>query len=42
MNDSVRTRPRAGLLTFVWLWVGIPFGYGVYQLATQVVQLFTG
>ncbi|QWF77429.1 MFS transporter small subunit [Amycolatopsis minnesotensis] len=25
-----------------WLWVGIPFAYGVYELVLKVVQLFGG
>jgi len=33
---------RTALIVFAWLWVGLPFAYGVWQLLTKVVQLFTG
>jgi hypothetical protein len=33
---------RRGLLVFSWVWVGIPFVYGVYELVQKVTQLFTG
>ncbi|WP_377268024.1 hypothetical protein [Peterkaempfera sp. SMS 1(5)a] len=35
--DQVR---RRGLLVLVWLWVAAPFGYGVYELALKLRQLF--
>ena len=25
-----------------WLWVGIPFGYGLVQLVLKIPALFTG
>lgn len=34
-------RHRA-LFALAWLWVGIPFGYGMYELALKMRQLFTG
>ncbi|WP_420877552.1 MFS transporter small subunit [Streptomyces albireticuli] len=33
---------RKALLVFCWLWVGAPFGYGVYELVLRLRQLFTG
>lgn len=37
MNDR-----RTPLLALVWLWVGLPFAYGLYELALKLRQLFTG
>jgi hypothetical protein len=35
--------PSRSLLTVVaWLWVILPFGYGLWQLLIKVVQLFSG
>ncbi|WP_441007485.1 MFS transporter small subunit [Saccharopolyspora montiporae] len=31
---------RTALLVFAWVWVGVPFAYGVYELALKVTQLF--
>lgn len=28
------------LLVLVWLWVGVPFAYGVYELITTASKLF--
>ncbi|WP_413084796.1 MFS transporter small subunit [Streptomyces caniferus] len=36
------TGRRALLFVVVWLWVGIPFLYGLYELALKLKQLFTG
>ncbi|WP_425564947.1 MFS transporter small subunit [Saccharopolyspora taberi] len=33
---------RRVLMAAVWLWVGLPFAYGVYELVRKVAQLFTG
>jgi hypothetical protein len=30
------------LVALVWLWVLIPFGYGVYQLVVKIPALFGG
>ena len=30
------------LVALVWLWVLIPFGYGVYQLVIKIPALFGG
>lgn len=34
-----RYRP---VLVFAWLWVGLPFAYGLFELVRKVTQLFTG
>jgi len=35
--------PSRTLLTAVaWLWVILPFAYGLWQLLIKVVQLFSG
>jgi hypothetical protein len=42
-NDSSPSPPdRRGLIVLSWLWVGIPLGYGVYELVQKATQLFTG
>ncbi|GAA2256733.1 hypothetical protein GCM10010415_17400 [Streptomyces atrovirens] len=33
---------RRGLVTFSWLWVGVPLAYGLYELVRKATQLFTG
>jgi hypothetical protein len=33
---------RRGLIAFSWLWVGLPLGYGLYELVQKATQLFTG
>jgi hypothetical protein len=33
---------RTPLTVFAWLWVGLPFAYGVVELVRKVVQLFGG
>lgn len=40
-----KTAPEGGvtvraLLTVSWLWVGVPFAIGVYQLVIKASQLF--
>ncbi len=32
---------RAVVMTIAWIWVGVPFAYGVYALVNRVVPLFT-
>ncbi|WP_437113320.1 MFS transporter small subunit [Streptomyces venezuelae] len=39
---SNRARGRRALTVFAWLWVGLPLGYGVYELVHKVTQLFRG
>jgi len=29
-------------MVFVWLWVAVPFTYGLYELVRKATQLFTG
>jgi len=36
-----QTRSRTPLLILAWLWVVLPFGYGVYELIRKVTQLFS-
>ncbi|WP_445655160.1 MFS transporter small subunit [Streptomyces lydicus] len=33
---------RRALLVLAWLWVGLPFLYGLYELTLKLKQLFTG
>ncbi len=33
---------RRGLIVLSWLWVGLPLGYGLYELVRKATQLFTG
>lgn len=33
---------RTALAVMAWLWVAVPFGYGVWQLLIKVGQLFGG
>ncbi|MFI0983266.1 hypothetical protein ACH4SP_40435 [Streptomyces sp. NPDC021093] len=40
MQPSSRS-PRALAVT-VWLWVLLPFAYGLYELIRKATQLFTG
>jgi hypothetical protein len=34
------TEPRV-YIALAWLWAGIPFAYGLYELLIKVTQLFT-
>ena len=34
------TTNRTPLLVLAWLWVAVPFAYGVYELIQKVAQLF--
>ncbi|MGG7574806.1 MFS transporter small subunit [Streptomyces sirii] len=36
------TARRTLLLVLVWLWVAVPFLYGLYELTLKLKQLFTG
>ncbi|MDQ0944784.1 hypothetical protein [Streptomyces sp. V1I1] len=40
--SSPSTRSRRALGAAVWLWVAVPFGYGLYELIHKAGQLFTG
>ncbi|GFG49966.1 hypothetical protein CQY20_25605 [Mycolicibacterium agri] len=39
LHEYQETVPK-GLIALAWLWVAIPFGYGVYELIMKVQQLF--
>ncbi|MFE9022491.1 hypothetical protein ACFYNL_28565 [Streptomyces sp. NPDC007808] len=42
-SDSSSGPPdRRGLIAFAWVWVGVPLGYGLYELVRKATQLFTG
>lgn len=30
------------VITLAWLWVSVPFAYGVWQLLIKLVNLFSG
>ncbi|WP_414719887.1 MFS transporter small subunit [Streptomyces sp.] len=36
------TSSRKPLMVFVWLWVALPFAYGLHELVRKATQLFTG
>jgi hypothetical protein len=38
-HDYAPTVAKA-YIALAWLWVAVPFGYGVYQLLLKVGQLF--
>ena len=46
MSDATTTggsrdgAPSPILVALVWLWVLIPFGYGLYQLVVKIPALF--
>ncbi|HET6286556.1 MAG TPA: hypothetical protein VFG15_07365 [Amycolatopsis sp.] len=42
MTEQAPERRRTGLMVLAWLWVALPFAYGVYELFRKVVQLFGG
>jgi hypothetical protein len=29
------------LIVLTWIWVGVPFGYGIYQLMHKIHALFS-
>ena len=39
LHDYESTVPRA-YIALAWLWVSLPFAYGVYELMNKVRQLF--
>lgn len=41
-NQGDHATQRTWLMVLAWLWVGLPFAYGVYQLILKVIQLFGG
>jgi hypothetical protein len=42
MSESTVTRPAVStpLVVLAWLWVAVPFGYGLYQLLIKIPALF--
>jgi hypothetical protein len=42
MSESIQGQSRTWLMAVAWLWVGLPFAYGVYELILKVIQLFGG
>ncbi len=38
----MHTRSRRTLTAAAWLWVAVPFAYGLYELIRKATQLFTG
>ncbi|GII58663.1 hypothetical protein Pth03_70520 [Planotetraspora thailandica] len=41
-HQSTRASRHTPLLILAWLWVGLPFAYGVYELILKLTQLFSG
>jgi hypothetical protein len=42
MSSEARPGPNQQLLIVVtWLWVAVPFGYGLYQLMHKISDLFS-
>jgi hypothetical protein len=41
-DESVPASRHTPLLVLAWLWVGLPFAYGVYELILKLSQLFSG
>ncbi|MFI1396731.1 hypothetical protein [Streptomyces sp. NPDC020681] len=40
MSTNIRSHKALGVA--VWLWVAVPFAYGLYELIRKATQLFTG
>ncbi|MEW2505071.1 MFS transporter small subunit [Amycolatopsis sp. CA-161197] len=40
-NVEGRPAGRTALLVVAWLWVLVPFVYGVYELILKVIDLFS-
>ena len=40
-EESQSPPSRTPLLILAWLWVVLPFAYGVYELIRKVTQLFS-
>lgn len=46
MTNPMTTGPtdqgaQPTLIALVWLWVAVPFAYGIWELFTKITQLFT-
>ena len=35
-------KDRRPLIALAWLWVGLPFAYGLYELGQKAAKLFGG
>jgi hypothetical protein len=42
MSEQQAAQRRTALLVLVWLWVGVPFCYGLVELIIKVSKLFGG
>ena len=42
MSDAESAKDRRPLVVLAWLWAGLPFGYGLYELIQEAARLFTG
>lgn len=42
MTEASHGGGRNVLAVIAWLWVAVPFGYGLWQLIIKVAQLFSG
>lgn len=40
-TSPIDRRVQAALITLAWLWVAVPFGYGIGELLTKVTQLLS-
>jgi len=40
MTTQDAPRSYRAITAVAWLWVGVPFAYGLYELARKVLQLF--
>jgi hypothetical protein len=36
------TTDRRPLAVLAWIWVGVPFAYGLYELVQKASKLFSG
>ena len=41
-NESGRSPLFWVLVVVAWLWVAVPFGYGLFQLLLRIPALFSG
>jgi hypothetical protein len=40
MTSLSDSRVSPALVVLAWLWVGLPFAYGAWQLFAKITQLF--
>ncbi|MFD7918700.1 hypothetical protein ACFV3R_05695 [Streptomyces sp. NPDC059740] len=41
-ENASGAQPGRALTVVVWLWVGLPLAYGLYELVSKATKLFTG